>query len=107
MKRTSKWGIVGAVIFFLLFIFWFVGSYISSDSVINGLAVPLGQIIGYIVWPISYGWSEVFKTLHMCGDEQVEYIFYEFATVFLYLGAFGYGVGALLGWITTPRRSRL
>jgi len=93
MKRTTKWGIIGAVVLLG------IGGLCS--------AVPYGSVFyetahrgWYFCYPVAALWQGIFSLFGIEGDGGMQFIPLILASTCLYLGAVGYGIGAHLGRVT-------
>ena len=96
MKRTTTWGIAGAVLFVLVGI---LCAAVPYDSMFSGAA----NLTGYVYYPVYAIWQVVFKILGIEGEQGMAYLLPMLATEFLYLAALGFGVGVLAGRVVRPR----
>jgi hypothetical protein len=96
MKRTTTWGICGAVLFVSVGI---LCSLVPYDSVFHDAV----HSATYVCYPVIVVWTVIFKVFHIEGDQGMGYILPVLASVFLYLAALGFGAGALFGRVLKPR----
>jgi hypothetical protein len=96
MKRTTTWGVAGAALFVVVGI---LCSLVSYDSVFHDAA----HSATYVCYPVIVTWMAIFKIFGIEGDQGMAYILPMLATMFLYLAAIGYGLGALVSRVLRPR----
>jgi hypothetical protein len=58
---------------------------------------------GYVCYPVVAAWLAIFKLFGIEGDQGMAFILPMLATMFLYLAAIGYGIGALVGRVMKRR----
>ena len=96
MKRTTRWGIVGAALFVIVGILCLLVPY---DSVFHDAA----HSATYVCYPVIVAWMAFFKIFGIEGERGMVYFLPMLATAFLYLAAIGYGLGALVSRVLRPR----
>ena len=97
MKRTTTWGLFGAALFVLIGILFAALPY---DSMFHDAAYAARDVVLY---PVMVVWLTIFKICGIEGDHAMAFILPMLATIFLYLAAIGYGVGALAGRVVRRR----
>jgi hypothetical protein len=96
MKISKKWGIIGAVLFVLIGV---LCAFIPDASILHNTILHISVFVCY---PIDSAWRVFFSAFGIQGEAGWAMLPY-LATLFLYLGALGFGVGALCSWIAKPR----
>jgi hypothetical protein len=93
MKRTTQWGITGAL---ALLVIGGVCAAVPYDSVLYQPA----HKAWYVCYPVIAAWQGTFSLFGIEGDSGMRFIPLMLASVALYLGAVGFALGALLGKLT-------
>ena len=93
MKRTTKWGIVGALILLGL---GALCAAVPYDSAFHETA----HRAWYFCYPVIALWQGVFSLFGIEGDSGMRFIPLMLLTTALYLGVIGFALGALLGRLT-------
>lgn len=96
MKRTTTWGIYGAILFLVAGL---VCSLVPYDSSFYGVA----HRAWYVCYPVIAVWTWIFKMFGVEGDQGMAFFLPILATTFLYLIALGYGTGFLASGVFRSR----
>ncbi len=97
MKPSTKHGIFGAGVLIVIFLLL---SCVPYDSAFYD---STHQIVIIVTYPVTAPWLAALKAFGVEGDQVMGFILPMFATIYLYLAALGYCLGALFGKVVETR----
>ena len=99
MKRTTIWGICGAVLFALV-------GMLSISMPYDSIYFNAAHSADFMFHPVVLAWSAIFRILGVEGEQGMAFVPLMLLSVLLYLAALGYGIAALASMVWRPQGQR-